>query len=104
MTIKQAVHKLAKNATHNLALAMDRIFKLTVVCLLAGILGMLVAVYLRIPNSAPTLADLQKVDAETRQNLLMHRPLVFVEGTVDIGNTPLEVTGGYTPLEVEIVR
>jgi hypothetical protein len=93
---------------------MDKIFKIIVMFTLVGIMGMLVAIYVKIPN-LPTFGDRRNAkDYQTRQNIDMKQPLVYVSGdvdvngTVDIGNTPLEVDGtvdiGNTPLEVEIQR
>ena len=86
---------------------MDRIFKMIVMCALVGILGMLVAIYVRIPSAPPTLGDLRKADAKTRQSLLMQKPLVHVSGSVNVDGT-VDVSGtvdvGNTPLEVEIQR
>lgn len=86
---------------------MDRSFKMIVICALVGIIGMLVAIYLKIPNDPPTLGDLRKADAKTRQSLLMQKPIMHVSGNVHVDGTG-DVSGtvqvGNTPLEVEIQR
>ena len=86
---------------------MDRTFKIVLMCALVGILGMLVAIYLKIPSAPPTLDDLRKADAKTRQSLLMKKPLAHVSGSIKIDGT-VDVSGtvdiGNTPLEVEIQR
>jgi len=86
---------------------MDKIFRITVMSLLTGILVLLVAIYLRIPNAPPTFGDLRKAEAKSKQSLLMKCPLVTVNGSVDVQGT-VNVDGtvdiGNTPLEVEVVR
>jgi len=67
----------------------------------------LVAIYLKMPAAPPTLRALRKSDVETRQDLMMQRPLVYVSGSVCVDGT-VDVSGtvdvGNTPLEVEIQR
>ena len=86
----------------------DKAFKVIVTCLLAGILAVLTAIYVKMPRRAPTLGDLRQADETTRHELLMKRPLVRVDGSVGVDGS-VDVDGrvdiGYAPvLDVHIVR
>lgn len=59
---------------------MDKNFKSVVIVLLIGILAALVAIYLKLPASAPTRGDFQKASVKQRKLLLMQIPLGFVYG------------------------
>jgi len=86
---------------------MDKIFRIAVMFLLVGIFGMLIAIYLRIPEAPPTFADMRNSDAKSRLSILAKRPLVWVAGSVTVdGNVTVDgqVDVGNTPLEVEVVR
>jgi len=63
---------------------MDKKFRVGVILLLSGILVMLVAIYLKIPNNPPTLGDLRTAKGEARKILYMKRPLVYVDGSVNV--------------------
>ena len=84
------------------------LFKVPVMCLLVGILGMLIAIYLRIPSPTPTFGDRyrtrqikdESARREARRDIRMRSPLVYV---TDVGGT-VEVDNHYGPLEVEIVN
>lgn len=71
----------------------ESLYKCTFVALLAAILAVQLLILSRMPSTPPTLADLRKVKAEQRREMLLRIPLVRVEGTVnvDVNNTPLEV-------------
>ena len=86
---------------------MDRIFRIIVMSALVGILGVLVAIYVKMPGAPPTLGDIRKADSKDRQSLLLKKPIVQVSGSVHVDGT-VDVSGtveiGNTPLEVEIQR
>ena len=80
---------------------MEKVFKVAVICLLGGIVGLLLAILQRMPGPSPTLGELRNADAKSRETLLLQRPIVYVQGTVEVNGT---VDVGNTPLEVEVAR
>jgi hypothetical protein len=63
---------------------MDRFYKTGVISLLAAILLVLLAIYIKMPAAPPTIADVAKANGEDKRNLMMRSPIVRVTGTVEV--------------------
>ena|ERR1700681_2570154 len=90
------------------------VFRVAVVLLLAAMLVVQVAILRKMPEPVPSVAAIQNAasPAATR-DLLLRRPMVTVNGSVEVEGsveaeiinfTPIEVEITNGPIEVEIVR